>query len=71
MGLENERAWYIVQTYSGCENAAKNYLERRIKSMDMEDYIFQVIIPETKRYEKRKTVNKKRSLKRFILDMFL
>lgn len=59
MGLENERAWYIVQTYSGCENAAKNYLERRIKSMDMEDYIFQVIIPETKRYEKKKNGEQK------------
>ncbi|MBQ3000858.1 MAG: transcription termination/antitermination factor NusG [Bacilli bacterium] len=51
---ENERAWYVIQSYSGCENAAKNNLERRIKSMNMEDYIFRVLIPETVRYEKKK-----------------
>lgn len=49
-----ERAWYIIQTYAGMENAAKNNLERRIKSMDMEDYIFQVLVPETITYEKKK-----------------
>lgn len=49
-----ERAWYIIQTYAGMENAAKTNLERRIKSMDMEDYIFQVLVPETKSYEKKK-----------------
>ena len=51
---ENERAWYVIQSYSGCENAAKVNLERRIKSMNMENYIFQVLIPEEKRYEKKK-----------------
>lgn len=51
---ENERAWYVIQSYSGCENAAKVNLERRIKSMNMENYIFQVLIPETVRYEKKK-----------------
>ena len=54
MDFENERAWYVVQSYSGCENAAKSYLERRIKSLNMEDYIFQVLIPETVRTEKKK-----------------
>lgn len=49
-----DRAWYIIQTYAGMENAAKTNLERRIKSMDMEDYIFQVLVPETKTYEKKK-----------------
>ncbi len=49
-----ERAWYIIQTYAGMENAAKTNLERRIKSMDMEDYIFQVLVPETITYEKKK-----------------
>ena len=51
---ENERAWYVIQSYSGCENAAKVNLERRIKSMNMENYIFQVLISETVRYEKKK-----------------
>ncbi|NLZ85386.1 MAG: transcription termination/antitermination factor NusG [Acholeplasmataceae bacterium] len=52
--FENERAWYIVQSYSGFENAAKNNLERRIHSMNMEKYIFRVLVPEVKRIEKTK-----------------
>ena len=51
---ENERAWYIIQSYSGMEAAAKRNLERRIKTMGMEDYIFNVLIPEKVRYEKKK-----------------
>lgn len=54
MAYENERAWYVIQSYSGCENAAKTNLERRIKSMNMENYIFRVLIPETIRVEKKK-----------------
>ena len=54
MSYENERAWYVIQSYSGCENAAKSNLERRIKSLNMENYIFQVLIPETVHTEKKK-----------------
>lgn len=54
MAYENERAWYVIQSYAGCENAAKTNLERRIKSLNMEDYIFRVLIPETVRVEKKK-----------------
>lgn len=50
----NERAWYIVQTYSGCENAAKKNIERRIESMDMSNLIFKVLVPEEKVIEKKK-----------------
>lgn len=38
--------WYIVQTYSGDENAVKTDLEHRIESMVMTDYIFRVVVPE-------------------------
>lgn len=38
--------WYIIQTYSGYENAVKSDLERRAESMGMSDYIFRVIVPE-------------------------
>lgn len=50
----NDRAWYIVQTYSGCENAAKKNIERRIESMDMGNLIFRVLVPEEKTMEKKK-----------------
>ena len=48
-----ERRWYIVQTYSGYENSVKINLERRIESMQMEDKIYQVMIPEELRVEKK------------------
>lgn len=38
--------WYIVQTYSGDENAVKLDLERRTESMGMQDFIFRVLVPE-------------------------
>lgn len=38
--------WYIIQTYSGYENAVKLDLERRVESMGMSDYIFRIIVPE-------------------------
>ena len=50
---ENERAWYIIQSYSGMEYAAKRNLERRIVSMNMQDYIFNVLIPEEVHLEKK------------------
>lgn len=48
-----ERRWYIVQTYSGYENSVKIALERRIESMQMEDFIYQVMIPEEIRQERK------------------
>ena len=50
----NDRAWYVVQTYSGMENAAKRNIENRVESMGMSDCIFNVLVPETKDYEKKK-----------------
>ncbi|MGH9306467.1 MAG: transcription termination/antitermination protein NusG [Acidimicrobiales bacterium] len=38
-------AWYVVHTYAGYENKVKSNLESRINSMNMEDRIFEVIIP--------------------------
>jgi transcriptional antiterminator NusG len=60
----NMRAWYVVQTYSGMEYAAKRNLDRRIVSMNMENYIFQVLIPEEKRYEKKKNGEMKEIVER-------
>jgi transcriptional antiterminator NusG len=48
-----ERRWYVCQTYSGYENSVKLNLERRIESMQMEDKIYQVMIPEEIRHEKK------------------
>lgn len=56
--------WYVLHTYAGYEKRVKQNLEIRMKSMNMEDYIFQVEVPmeevfEVKRGE-RKLVNRVR-----------
>src|SRR5260221_94820 len=37
--------WYVVHTYAGYENKVKANLHSRIGSMQMEDKIFDVVIP--------------------------
>jgi transcription termination/antitermination protein NusG len=38
--------WYVLQAYSGMENRVKANLENRISSLNMEDYIFEVVVPQ-------------------------
>ena len=60
---DDGRAWYIVQTYSGYENKVKTNLDQRVKSMDMEGSIFEVVVPTEDEIEikdgERRTVSKK------------
>ena len=37
--------WFVVHTYSGMENRVKANLENRIVSLNMEDYIHEVVVP--------------------------
>ncbi len=37
--------WFVVHTYAGYENKVKSNLESRIASMNMEERIFEVVIP--------------------------
>ena len=37
--------WYIIHTYSGQEERVKKNLDQRIQSLDMQNKIFQVIVP--------------------------
>lgn len=37
--------WYVIHSYSGYENKVKANLETRIRSMHLEDRIFEVVIP--------------------------
>ncbi|WP_116247440.1 transcription termination/antitermination protein NusG [Nocardiopsis sp. FIRDI 009] len=38
--------WYVVHTYAGYEKRVKANVESRTQSLNMEDYIFQVEVPE-------------------------
>jgi len=59
----DNKQWYIVHTYSGYEERVKGALEQRIKFMDAEDKIFQIVIPTEDEIEirsgQRRTVTKK------------
>ncbi len=37
--------WYVIHSYSGYENKVKANLETRVRSMHLEDRIFEVVIP--------------------------
>jgi transcription termination/antitermination protein NusG len=38
--------WYVVHSYAGYENRVKTNLETRTSSLNMEDFIFQVEVPQ-------------------------
>jgi transcriptional antiterminator NusG len=38
-------SWYVVHTYAGYENKVKSNLASRVRSMAVEDRIFEVVIP--------------------------
>lgn len=55
--------WYAIHTYSGYEENVAHNLQQRVESLDMQDKIFNILIPtETKikiKGGKRKTVKEK------------
>ncbi len=57
------RRWYVLHTYSGYEENVARNLRQRIESMDMEDKIFNVLIPTENKIRikngKRKVVTEK------------
>ena len=61
--LNQGRRWYVLHTYSGYEENVKQNLEQRIESMDMEEKIFNILIPSEKKIKikngKRKIVEEK------------
>jgi transcriptional antiterminator NusG len=38
--------WYVIHSYAGYEKKVKGNLVNRIQSLNMEDYIFQIEVPE-------------------------
>jgi transcriptional antiterminator NusG len=50
---EDDRAWYVIHCYSGYESKVKHNLEQRIETMQMQDQIFQVVVPTEDEIEVR------------------
>lgn len=61
--MENKKRWYIVQTYSGQENSVSKDLLKRAESMNLQDYIFNAIVPEETIIEKRPDGTEKEKVK--------
>jgi transcriptional antiterminator NusG len=61
--LNQGRRWYVIHTYSGYEENVAQSLRQRIESMDMEDKIFNVLVPIERKIKikngKRKVVEEK------------
>lgn len=61
--LNKGRRWYVLHTYSGYEENVAQNLRQRIESMDMEDKIFNVLVPIEKKIKikngKRRVVEEK------------
>ena len=62
--------WFVVHTYSGMENRVKSNLENRVVSLNMEDYIHEIVVPiedfvEIKNGQRR--TKKKPSLPGYVL----
>lgn len=47
--LNQGRRWYVIHTYSGYEENVAENLKQRVESLDMEDKIFNVLIPTEKK----------------------
>ena len=61
---ELKKEWYVVNTYVGQENRVKENLERRVKTMGLEDSLFQIVVAEEKEieYKNGKPVEKTHNL---------
>jgi transcription termination/antitermination protein NusG len=61
--ISDDRRWYVIHSYSGYENKVKKNLEQRIESMEMQDQIFQVVVPTEEEVElrdgQRRTVSRR------------
>ena len=50
--------WYVIHTYSGMENRVKQNLDNRVKTLGMEDYIYEAVVPTEEVTETRNGTRK-------------
>lgn len=60
---DSQKLWYTIHTYSGYEEKVAESIRQRAESLDMNDKIFQVLVPKEKMIEikngKRRVVEKR------------
>jgi transcriptional antiterminator NusG len=61
--ISTEKNWYVIHSISGLEDNVAQNLKKRIESLSMEDYIFDIIVPKEKKIKvkngKRVTVEER------------
>ena len=61
--LHQGRRWYVLHTYSGYEENVAQNLRQRVETLDVEDKIFNVLVPTEKKIKikngKRKIIEEK------------
>ncbi len=50
--------WYVIHTYSGMENRVKQNVDSRAQSLNMEDYVFETVVPTEEVVEIRNNARK-------------
>jgi transcriptional antiterminator NusG len=66
---DDDREWYVIHCYSGREQKVKQKLEGRIRSLEMEDKILQVVVPTEDEMELRR--GERRTVERRIFPGYL
>ena len=69
------RNWFVIHSYSGYENKVKKNLEHRIESLEMQDKIFEVVVPTEDEIElkdgQRRTVERRIFPGYILVDMIM
>ena len=72
---EGRRNWFVIHSYSGYENKVKKNLEHRIESLDMQNKIFEVVVPTEEEIElkdgQRRTVERRIFPGYILVDMLM
>jgi transcriptional antiterminator NusG len=72
---KGRRNWFVIHSYSGYENKVKKNLEHRIESLDMQNKIFEVVVPTEEEIElkegQRRTVERRIFPGYILVDMIM
>ena len=55
---DEDKLWYVIHCYSGQENKVCHSIEQRIETMNMQDRIFDVVVPTEEEIEVKEGKNK-------------
>ena len=68
--MESDKKWYVIHTYSGYENKVMATLERKVKSMGLENVINRILVPMEEEIDVGKD-GKKRAVKRKVFPGYV